>query len=224
MRYIIIEDEPLATERVQAFAGRISYLEEAATFENAVSAMGYVREHPVDLIFLDINVGEVSGMQFLEIVQPECAVIVLTAYEQYALQGFEMKVTDYLLKPFTFERFSQATERARSQYVRIPEKQSLFVKTQHRLEKVLFNDLLYIEGAGDYRRIQTSNRSILTLETFGELEKKLPQKRFLRVHKSYLVAFDKVSSVEGNFIYVGTLRIPVSETYRMKFMERIRKG
>lgn len=222
MKYIIIEDEPLATARVLDFAGRLPYLELAAAFENAVEAIGYVNNNPVDLIFLDINIGELSGIQFLEIVKPGCAVIIITAYQEYALKGFEMNVTDYLLKPFTFERFCHAVDRARSNSDKAPEKQFLFIKTQYRLEKVMFSELLYIEGARDYRRVHALHQTIMTLQTFGELEKELPSERFCRVHKSYLVAIDKIASVEKDFIRITDVLIPVSDTYKRSFFEKIK--
>jgi DNA-binding LytR/AlgR family response regulator len=221
MKYIIIEDEPLASERVREFAGRLRYLEHAASFENALPAIKYVSRHPVDLIFLDINIGELSGIQFLEIVRPSCAVIILTAYQEYALKGFELHVTDYLLKPFTFERFSQAVERVRSLQPQLPEKQFLFIKTQYRWEQTLLNELLYIEGARDYRRIHTLKHTFLTLETFGELEKKLPAARFIRVHKSYLVALDKIESLERDMIRIASRFIPVSETYKKLLLDKL---
>jgi two-component system, LytTR family, response regulator len=221
MNYLIIEDEPLAAERVQEFAGRLPYLKLAASFDHALAAIKYLLDHPVDLIFLDLHLGELSGIEFLEIVRPSCPVIVLTAYEQHALKGFELNVIDYLLKPFTFERFSQAVERARSLRPPAPEKQFLFIKTQYRLERVLFEELLYVEGERDYRRIHTRSHSFKTLTTFGELEKELPPSRFVRVHKSYLVALDKIERMERDSLRLATRRIPVSETYKKQLLDKL---
>jgi len=221
MRYIIIEDEPLAAAKVRDFADRLPYLQHAASFENAVPAIAHLNNNTVDLIFLDINIGELSGIQLLEIARPNCAIIILTAYQEYALKGFEMNVTDYLLKPFTFERFCQAVEKAHNFKSKLPEKQFIFIKTQHRLEKVILNELLYIEGARDYRRIHAINQTLLTLQTFGQLEKELPANKFLRVHRSYLVALDKVTSVERDMIHIGDALIPLSETYKKVFFARI---
>jgi two-component system LytT family response regulator len=215
MKYIVIEDEPLATARVLEFAGKLPNLSMGATFENAVSAIEYLSANPVDIIFLDINIGEISGMRFLEIARPNCAVIILTAYQEYALKGFEMQVSDYLLKPFTFERFCQAVERVAKQQLK-PEKEKtfIFIKTQYRLEKVMLDELLYIEGARDYRRIVTAKQELMTLETFRQLEKVLPPARFIRVHKSYVVALDKIESLEKDFVRIHNQLIPVSETYK----------
>jgi len=222
MRYIIIEDEPLAAARVLEFAGRIPYLEYLCSFENAVTAMEYLQSNTVDLIFLDINIGGISGMQFLEIIRPQCAVIVTTAYQDYALKGFEMNVTDYLLKPFTFERFSLAVGRAKEARVQLPAKLFIFIKTQYRLEKVRLSELLFIEGAGDYRCLYTTGKTLMTRETFGELEKELPAARFIRVHKSYLVALDKIESLERDFIRIAGQLIPVSETYKKILLSKIK--
>ncbi|TFF33638.1 LytR/AlgR family response regulator transcription factor [Mucilaginibacter psychrotolerans] len=223
MKYIIIEDEPLAAGRVKQFAGKLPYLQFGAVFEKAVTAMEYLRSNQVDLIFLDINIGEISGIRFLEIARPDCAVIILSAYQDYALQGFEMQVTDYLLKPFTFERFYQAVERARSLQPKPElEKAFIFVKTQYRLEKVMLGELLYIEGARDYRRIHTTKQVLMTLQTFGELEKDLPQARFIRVHKSYLVALDKIESLEKDFIRIADRLIPVSEKYKKMVLAKLK--
>ncbi|SDF75545.1 two component transcriptional regulator, LytTR family [Mucilaginibacter pineti] len=220
MKYIIIEDEPLAAARVLEFAGRLPYLDYQASFESALPAIEYLKVNPVNLIFLDINIGEISGIQFLELVRPDCAVIILSAYQEYALKSFEMNVTDYLLKPFTFERFYMAAQRAQILQARLPGKQFVFIKTQYRLEKVILSELLYIEGARDYRRIHTKTQALMTLETFGELELQLPLSRFIRVHKSFLVALDKIESIEKDFIRIANRLIPVSDTYKMALAEK----
>ncbi|SDE64330.1 two component transcriptional regulator, LytTR family [Mucilaginibacter pineti] len=223
MRYIIIEDEPLAAARVREFADKLTYLTFCGVFENAFSAMAYLKNNAVSLIFLDINIGQVSGIQFLEMAKPDCEVIILTAYQEYALKGFEMQVADYLLKPFTFERFCQATERVRGLQEKPElEKAFIFVKTQYRLEKVMLSELLYVEGARDYRRLHIGKQELMTLETFGELQEKLPGSRFIRVHKSYLVALDKIHSLERDFIRINNEMIPVSATYRKVLLEKIK--
>ena len=220
MKYLIIEDEPLAGERIRAFAAKLPELEFTAAFESAVEAAGYLQANPVDLIFLDLNIGELSGIRFLEIVKPGCAVIITTAYPEYALKGFELHVTDYLLKPFTFERFCQAVTRARP--AQPAERSFIFIKTQYKLEKVQLNDLLYIEGARDYRRICTGSQTLMTLETFTQLESRLPSAHFIRVHKSYLVSLDKIIALEKDMLLVAGRLIPVSATYRKVLLGKIR--
>jgi two-component system, LytTR family, response regulator len=225
MKCIIIEDEPLAMERTKGYVEKLPFLKLAGTFDNGIDALLYLKSNQVDLMFLDINLGELSGIQMLEAAKPECAVIITTAYHEYALKGYELNVTDYLLKPFTFERFFQAVEKAKNAIVKreAPEVKSVFIKTEYRLEQVLLSDILYIEGMRDYRRIFLTDKNIMTLQTFGELEQMMPSNIVCRVHKSYMVAIDKIESIEKDRIKIGDIRIPVSDTYKNAFMELIRR-
>lgn len=219
---IIIEDEPLAQERIKGFIERISFLRLLEVFEDGVKALSFLQTHAVDLIFLDINLGDFSGIQLVESIRLDAQVVISTAYHEYALKGFELSVTDYLLKPYTFERWLQAIDKAKNNHIKrqtVPAPNFLFIKTEFRLEKLRLNELLYIEGMGDYRRIYTAGKQILTLETFGELEQRIPSNIACRVHKSYMVALDKIDSVERDLIRIGKIEIPVSETYRSRFMQ-----
>jgi two-component system, LytTR family, response regulator len=219
---IIIEDEPLAQERIKGYIQKLSYLRLAGVFDNGIEALSFLQTHAVDLIFLDINMGDFSGIQLLESIRPEGQVVISTAYHEYALKGFELNVTDYLLKPYTFERWLQAIDKVRNNKVKghaLPAPNCIFVKTEYRLEKLQLDELLYIEGMRDYRRIFTLSKQILTLETFGELEQRLPPGVACRVHKSFMVALDKIDSVERDLIRIGKVEIPVSETYRKQFMQ-----
>jgi DNA-binding LytR/AlgR family response regulator len=224
-RCIIIEDEPLAMERTRIFVGKVPYLQLMATFDNALTGLAYLKKHPVDILFLDITMDELSGVELLESTKVSSQVIITTAFPEYALKGYELNVTDYLLKPFTFPRFLQAAEKAR---VQLAEPASaamdyLFVKTEHRLEKISVPDILYIEGMRDYRRIHTQDKRIMTLQTFGELERLLPTEKVCRVHKSYMVGIANIEAVERSRILIGKERIPVSETYRSAFFARIKQ-
>ena len=219
---IIIEDEPLAQERIKEYIERISFLRLLEVFEDGVKALSFLQTHAVGLIFLDINLGDFSGIQLLESIQLDAQVVISTAYHEYALKGFELSVTDYLLKPYTFERWLQAIDKAKNNHIKgqtVPAPNSLFIKTEFRLEKLRLNELLYIEGMRDYRRIYTIGKQILTLETFGELEQRIPSNIACRVHKSYMVALDRIDSVERDLIRIGKIEIPVSETYRSRFMQ-----
>jgi DNA-binding LytR/AlgR family response regulator len=178
----------------------------------------------VDILFLDIHLGAMSGIELLEKATITSQVILTTAYHQYALKGFDLKVADYLLKPYTFERFLQAVERAQERLTKPEiekEKHFIFVKVEYRLEKIFLDDILYIEGMGDYRRIFTRQKSLMTLQTFGELETEIPQNLVCRVHKSYMVAIDKIDSIEKDRIKIGAVYIPISETYKQAFFEKI---
>ncbi len=221
---IIVEDEPLARERARAYALKLPNLQLLATFENGIDALMFLKQHPVDLIFLDINLGELSGIQLLEATKLDAQVVITTAYDEYALKGYELQVADYLLKPYTFERFLQAVERVETHLSKkeiAPEKKFIFVKTEHRLEKIMLQELLYIEGMRDYRRIHMTDKRIMTLQTFGDLEQAIPVPIACRVHKSWMVALGKIDSVERDRIVIGDVRIPISETYRAHFFELI---
>lgn len=224
-RCIIIEDEPLAMERTRIFVEKVPYLHLSATFDNALEGLAFLNEKPVDLLFLDINMDELSGVELLESTTITCPVIITTAFPEYALKGYELNVTDYLLKPFTFPRFLQAVDKARNQLAAPASAVDyLFVKTENRLEKVSVPDILYIEGMRDYRRIHTKGKRIMTLQTFGELERLLPQDRVCRVHKSYMVGVANIEAVERSRIVMGKERIPVSDTYREAFFAVIKRG
>jgi two-component system, LytTR family, response regulator len=221
---IIIEDEPLALERTKDFVNKIPFLNLAASFDNALNGLAYLNSNEVDLLFLDINMDELSGIELLENSKINSQVIITTAYQQYALKGYELRVTDYLLKPFTFNRFLQAVNTAQenlSKRAVDSPKDFIFVKTENRLEKIMLNEIIYIEGMRDYRRIHTINKKIMTLQNFGELEQIIPTNIVCRVHKSYMVGLNKIESVERSRIKIADQLIPISDTYRELFFQQI---
>ena len=221
---VIIEDEPLALERTKDFVNKIPFLNLCASFDNALKGLAYLNSNEIDLLFLDINMDELSGIELLENSKINSQVIITTAYQQYALKGYELRVTDYLLKPFTFNRFLQAVNKAQENLsLRNVESQRefIFVKTENRLEKIMLNEIIYIEGMRDYRRIHTINKKIMTLQNFGELEQIIPTSIVCRVHKSYMVGLNKIESVERSRIKIADQLIPISETYRELFFQQI---
>ncbi|MBL4706935.1 MAG: response regulator transcription factor [Flavobacteriales bacterium] len=221
---IIIEDEPLALERTKNFVSKVPFLELSATFEDALNGLAYLRSNEVDLLFLDINMDELTGIELLESYKIESQVIITTAYQEYALKGYELNVTDYLLKPFTFNRFLQAVNKAQSKIVKESESRSsdfIFVKTENRLEKITLNEIVYIEGMRDYRRIHTLDKKIMTLQNFKELEQLIPSNLVCRVHKSYMVGLNHIDSVERSRINISGQRVPISDTYRELFFQKI---
>jgi two-component system, LytTR family, response regulator len=221
---IIIEDEPLALEKTKDFVNKVPFLQLCATFDNALNGLAYLKSNKVDLLFLDINMDELSGIELLESSKITSQVIITTAYQQYALKGYELQVTDYLLKPFTFNRFLQAANKAQdnlSQRVAGKQLDFIFVKTENRLEKITINDILYIEGMRDYLRIHTVNKKIMTLQGFNELEQLIPSHLVCRVHKSYMVAINKIESIERSRIKIADQLIPISETYKNAFHQLI---
>jgi len=221
---IIVEDEPLAMERTVGYVQKIPLLQLTKTFGNAMDAFSYLKNNVVDLIFLDINLGELSGIQLLESINIKCDVIITTAYPDYALKGYDLNVTDYLLKPFSFERFLQAVDKVQQAFViqETPASEDFFfVKTANRLEKIFFADVLYIEGMRDYRKIHTSQKKIMTLQTFSWFEKNMPPHIICRVHKSYMVAISKIETVEKDCIHIQNRLISISETYKEHFFKVI---
>lgn len=221
---IIIEDEPLAMERTRNYVERTPGLQLTATFDNALEGLQHLQTEATDILFLDINMDELSGLELLRSTNFRGEVILTTAYQQYALEGYELNVTDYLLKPFTFERFLQAVNKARQNLDKstaAPTPEFVFIKTEHRLEKVMLSDILYIEGMRDYRRIHTTEKRLMTLQNFGELEQLLPEHRICRVHKSYMVALAHIEAIERGRILIADQRIPISATYKERFFQLI---
>jgi two-component system LytT family response regulator len=216
---IIVEDEPLALKRTKEYVGKIPYLNLLQSFDNGFEAIGFLKKHPVDLLFLDIKMDELTGIQLLESLEKKPFVILTTAYNEYALKGYELNVTDYLLKPFSIERFIQAVEKVFFQLNKnaTGERNFFFVKSDYKIEKVFFQDIIFIEGMRDYRCIQMNTRRILTAQTFSDLELDLPPSKFCRVHKSYIVALDKIELIERNRIKIKDNNIPISETYKQDF-------
>lgn len=222
---IIVEDEPLAMERIRDFVLKVPFLNLLACFDNALDTINFIQTGKIDLLFLDIQMDGFTGIQLLESLQKRPEVIITTAFDQYALKGFDLNVSDYLLKPFTFERFMQAVTKV---YDRLNQnatqaaKQIIFIKTEYRLEKVNLADLLFIEGMRDYRCLHLKDKNILTLQTFSDLEQELPAAQFCRVHKSFIVALDKIENIERDRIRIKEALIPISETFRDGFYKKIR--
>lgn len=223
---IVIEDEPLAMERTVSYIKKMPVLELVNTFDNAMDAYEFLRSEKVDLLFLDINLGELSGIQLLESVHINSDVIITTAYPDFALKGYDLDVTDYLLKPFVFDRFFQAVDKvvqSRQAKEQTGSRDFFFVKTANRLEKIFFNELLFIEGMRDYRKIHTTTKKIMTLQTFGEFEKEISPSILCRVHKSWMVAVSKIEAIEKDTILIREQQIPISDTYRQQLYEIIGK-
>lgn len=226
---IVIDDEPLAVVKLEDFIARVPGLTLLASFNSALEAVAWLRENKTDLIFLDIQMEQLSGIEFLEATGLSTGIIVTSAYDQYAIKGYELNITDYLLKPFSFQRFLKSVNKASEQLIlRGDQKKgpkegggTIFVKTEYRLEKIDTSDILYIEGMKDYLRIVCQDKKIMTLQSFAKLEELLPPDKFCRVHKSYIISIDKIESIERGAVIISKRRIPVSNTYREIFYEKI---
>jgi two-component system, LytTR family, response regulator len=227
---IVIDDEPLALSKLESFISKIPPLKLLRTFDNAIEAIGWLKENSTDLIFLDIQMEKLTGIQFLEATGQASRIIITSAYDQYAIKGFELNVTDYLLKPFSFQRFVQAVNKVMDYFSHKEEEQInppaipgfIFVKTEYRLERIDLDDILYIEGMKDYLRIICRSKKIMTLQSFAKIEKSLPANNFCRVHKSFIVALDKIKSIERGVILIADQRIPISNTYKENFFSKIK--
>jgi two-component system LytT family response regulator len=220
---IIVEDEPLAMEKVKDFLSKVPYLNLLGCFNNGLDIIGFLKEQAVDLIFLDIEMEGLTGIQLLEALAIKPHIIITSAYDKYALKGYELNISDYLLKPFQFDRFIKAVEKVYSELSKNAHRQMdfFFVKTEYRIEKIFIKDVLYIEGMRDYRCIQMEKGRLLTLQTFGELEKMLPDDKLCRIHKSYMVAVSKIESVERSRVRIKDKLMPVSESYKKRFYSLI---
>jgi two-component system LytT family response regulator len=226
---IAIDDEPLALSKLEGFINKVPNLKLIKTFDNSIEAVGWLKENNADLIFLDIQMEQLTGIQFIEATGTTSRIIITSAYDQYAIKGFELNVTDYLLKPFPFQRFIQSVNKVMEYYSQKAEVNKnpnsnegyFFVKTEYRLERVNLSDILYVEGMKDYLRIICTDKKIMTLQSFAKLEESLPSTNFCRVHKSFVVALDKIKSVERGVIIIADQRIPVSNTYKENFFSRI---
>jgi two-component system, LytTR family, response regulator len=212
---------PLAAEKLSDFIGKTDYLNLTGVFHSPVAAMGFLKSNPVDLIFLDIEMKELTGIQLMETVKLDSKIIITTAYEKYALKGFELQVSDYLLKPITFDRFLKACDKVMNELLtagKRNEHRKIFIKTEYRLEGIDSSEILYVEGIGDYRKIVTEKKTILTLQNFKEVSSMLPQDKFRRVHNSFIVSLDKIDKIERKRIYIRGQIIPISDSYYKEFL------
>lgn len=218
---IIIEDEPLALEGIKNYVEKLNYLQLEKTFDNAIDAIEFLNLNTIDLIFLDIEMDELSGIDLLESIIFSGQIIITTAYDSYALKGYELNVADYLLKPYSFERFIKAVNKTVKKKTLNEDSNFIFIKTENKLVKINIDTILYIEGMGDYRRVHSTEKKIMTLENFNELEKRIPLNKICRVHKSYMVSVSKIESIERNRIRIKDIIIPISKTYQKSFFELI---
>lgn len=218
IRCIIIEDEPLAAKVLADYISQVPFLKLLGTFKDAILATEWLRDHEVDLMFLDIHLPKLKGMAFLKTLTRPPAVIITTAYHQYAVEGFNLNVTDYLLKPVEFERFLVAVNKVRtsrtSLSVPIERKDSVFINVQKKKVKVLFDDVLYIESQREYIRVVTNHKVHITKMSTQEMEELLPADRFKRIHRSFIVAINKIESYSAEAVEIAGVSIPVGRQYR----------
>ncbi len=227
LKCIITDDEPIARKGLQSYVERIDFLELVGVCEDAIQFNNQLKSQQADLLFLDIEMPYMTGIELLNSLSNPPKVIITSAYAEYAIKGYDLEVSDYLLKPISFDRFLKAVNKAYDQLIssQTPVVQDyLFVKTSLKLEKIRFNDMRFIEGVENYVAIYTSDGKIITHTTLRTILQKLPPERFVQVHKSYLVNIDKIDSIEGNLLGIGKNKIPLSRTYKETALEIILKN
>lgn len=234
MNCIAVDDEVLALKKIKRYAEKIDYLNLVGTFDNALSTFSFLRENRVDLIFLDIQMDEFTGIQLLETLKDPPYVILTTAFDEYALKAYELDVMDYLLKPIPFERFIKAVEKVYARFLKDQQLQNkpvrfetqvqpvekpeyTFIKSGNKTIKMYFNKILYIEGMRDYLQIHCEDSKFMTLINFKTIQDLLDPQKFIRVHKSFIVAIDKIDYIENNAIKIRDKLIPVSSSYKIAF-------
>lgn len=216
IKCIIVEDEPLAAKLLADYISQVPFLKLQSKFKDALTAAEYLRENDVDLIFLDINLPKLKGMAFLKTLTDPPAVIITTAYHQYAVEGFNLNVTDYLLKPFEFDRFLTAVNKVTSDGVKqnSESKDYIFLNIQKKKVKILFSELVYIESQREYVKLVTMKRSYLSKMSTHEIENLLPADQFRRIHRSFIISLNKIDSYTAETVEVNGLSIPIGRDYR----------
>jgi two-component system, LytTR family, response regulator len=222
---IIIEDEPPAVTKLQGFIAKVPFLSLSNCFTNALDGLQYLKTHPVDILFLDIQMEHLTGIQLLETLSQKPYVIITSAYADYALKGYELRVYDYLLKPYPFTRFLNAVNKvyddAISRQGKGETESHIFVKTEYRLENIPVDNILWIEGMREYLQIVLSDKKIMTKQSFKAILEQLPKNKFIQVHKSWVVAITKIESIERNRIKIGNKLIPVGDTFKDDFYKNV---
>ncbi len=233
LQCLVVDDEPLARKLLVDYITKIPALELVGTCANPLEAREIMLTKKIDLLFLDIQMPEITGIGFLKTLKTHPMVILTTAYSEYALEGYELDVVDYLLKPITFERFLKAIEKAHDRALPTMVKSEVntvenepafvFIKDGTKILKINFNDILFVEGLKDYVVIHTPTKKITSLQRMKAMEAQLPATKFIRIHNSYIVSLDAIESVQKNEVLIGDKSLPVSDGYRKSFMEFIDK-
>lgn len=231
IRTIALDDEPFALKLIADYIRKTPFLDLVGKFDNPLDAIDFLGDDQVDLIILDIQMPDLTGIEFTKILQEETKIIFTTAFEKYAIEGFRLNAVDYLLKPFSYQEFLTAAQKARKlidlERASLPtievSNQFLFVKSEYKIRRINFDDILYVEGLKDYIKVYlvTEPKPILSLNSMKLMEQKLPDDRFMRVHRSFIVNLNRISMIERGRIVFGKVYIPVSDNYKEKFQEFI---
>ncbi len=226
---IIVDDEPVARKILCEFVEQVPFLDLQGKFENAMKTAAFLESNKVDLIFLDIEMPKISGLQFLQQMHVDSMVILATAFPQYALEGYELDIIDYLLKPIAINRFLKAVYKAKDFYElkyrsnTAPQPDYIFIKSDKRIEKIRLADIIYVESVGNYVALHTTEQRILAYLTLKSLEAQLPGGEFMKIHQSYLVNTARINAIDGNEIRIGNLTLPISRNYREQVMRIVQQ-
>ena len=228
---IIVDDEPMAREILTTFIGKIPNLLLLQSCSNAMEALTVLNDTAIDLLFLDINMPEVSGLSLAKSLQKKTKIIFTTAYRDYAVDGFDLNVVDYLLKPIAFDRFLQAVNKfyeisnTKETSIELGEQQSkpdfIFVRSERKMQKVNFKDIVYVESLSDYVKIHTQQKTIVIRETISNIENKLPNNSFLRIHRSYIVSLQFISFYTNEFVEINNKSLPISRGYKEDIISKL---
>lgn len=224
IKCIIVDDEPLAISLLENYIKEISFLELVFSNENPIEALEYIQNNEADLVFLDIQMPELTGINFMKILGDKMKYILTTAYSEYALEGYEHNIVDYLLKPISLERFRKSAVKAQERFSLGKQEQNhFFVKSSGRQHRIIFDDILYIESIRDYVNIKTADEEFIVLDTLKSMEHQLPESSFVRIHKSFIVNLNQIKNIGTKKIIINPeYEIPIGENYRMNFMTRIK--
>ncbi len=220
---LVVDDEELARTLLENYISRLPHLNLVEKCANPLEALKVLQENTIDILFLDIQMPEMTGIDFLKSLQQKPKVIFTTAYSEYAIEGYQLDVVDYLLKPFSFERFVQAVNKAVEllKTNQSAEKDYLLVKSEHKVHKIKFEDIRYIQSMREYVAYFLPKGKILALNSLKRLEEELPADRFIRIHKSYIIPIDKVTTLEGNMVHIGNEKLPIGNLYKAEVLKRI---
>ena len=225
---VIVDDEPVAREILESFVEKTPSLTLIASCKNAVEALQIAQAENIDLFFLDINMPEINGLSLAKIINKKSKIIFTTAYRDYAVDGFDLQATDYLLKPIAFDRFLQAVQKTvinsnhkQKANQKNTENNFMFVRSDRKMVKINFFDILFIESLGDYVKVFTNDNTIITRETISSFEEKLPELEFLRVHRSFIIAINKIDSYTNEYIEIQKKAIPVSRSYKEVVLQKL---
>ena len=228
---MIVDDEPMAREIISSFVGKIHNLELVVTCKNVSEAFSVLQKESIQLIFLDINMPEISGLSLAKSIQHKSQIIFTTAYREYAIEGFDLQAVDYLLKPISFDRFLKAVQKyfdlhaskeiIKQEIVSEAKETSIFVRSDRKMVKVRFKEINYIESLSDYVKIFTDKETIITRETISNIESKLPSNEFLRTHRSYIVSMPKIDSFTNEFLELDKKAIPISRSYKENVLQKL---